>query len=46
MSFELIKQNYKRGLWTLAMVQVALDKGVITQAQFDEIVDETRDRSA
>jgi hypothetical protein len=44
MSFEIIQQNYKRGLWTKAMVQVALDKGVITQAQFDEIVDETDDK--
>lgn len=38
MSYELIKQNYDRGLWTEAMVQKALEKGVITQKQFNEIV--------
>ena len=40
MSYELIKQNYERGLWTKAMVEVALAKGVITKAQFDEITGE------
>jgi uncharacterized XkdX family phage protein len=40
MSFELIKQNYERGLWTKAMVKVALDKNVITAAQYKEIVGE------
>lgn len=40
MSYELIKQNYERGLWTSEMVKVAVDKGIITQSQFDEIVSE------
>ena len=40
MSFEMIKQNYDRGLWTKQMVKVALDKGVITAAQYKEITGE------
>ena len=38
MSFEMIKHNYERGLWTKQMVELAFKKGVITQEQFDEIV--------
>ena len=37
MTYETIKRNYERGLWTKAMVQMALNKGVITQQQFNEI---------
>lgn len=35
--YEKITRWYKQGLWTAAMVQAAADKGVITQAQADEI---------
>ena len=38
MSFEMIKRNYDRGLWTEAMVRMAVRKGVITAEQFQEIV--------
>jgi uncharacterized XkdX family phage protein len=38
MTYEMIKKNFERGLWNAQMVQVALDKGVITQEQYDEIV--------
>ena len=38
MSFEMIKRNYDRGLWTEAMVRMAVRKGVITAEQFMEIV--------
>lgn len=37
MSYELIKRNFQRGLWTEAMVRVAVKKGVITKEQFKEI---------
>jgi hypothetical protein len=37
MSYELIKRNFERGLWTEAMVRVAVKKGVITKEQFKEI---------
>jgi len=37
MSFDLIKKNYDKGLWTKQMVRVALDKGVIDKAQYKEI---------
>lgn len=40
MSYEIIKRNYKRGLWNLAMVKQAVRKGVITPAQFEEITGE------
>lgn len=37
MSYELIKRNFQRGLWTEAMVRIAVKKGVITKEQFHEI---------
>ena len=40
MNFELIKRNYDRGLWTKAMVRVAVRKGVITKEQFAQITGE------
>lgn len=40
MNFETIKRNYDRGLWGKAQVRVAVRKGVITTAQYEEIVGE------
>ena len=37
MNFETIKKNYDRGLWSKAMVKVAVCKGVITREQYQEI---------
>ena len=37
MTYEIIKRNYDKGLWSAAMVRVAVRKGVITKAQFKEI---------
>ena len=36
--FKMIKIWYKKGFWTESMVQDAVDKGVITQKEFNEIV--------
>lgn len=41
MSFESIKRNYERGLWSKAQVKVAVRKGVITAKQYKEITGET-----
>lgn len=40
MNYELIKRNYDRGLYTKFMVKVAVRKGVITKAQYQEITGE------
>ena len=40
MNFEIIKRNYEKGLWTILMVKMAVKKGVITRAQFQEITGE------
>lgn len=40
MSFEMIKRNFDKGLWSVAMVKVAVKKGVITKEQFKEITGE------
>lgn len=40
MNFETIKRNYDRGLWSKAMVRMAVKKGVITQGQYEEITGE------
>ena len=37
MNYETIKRNYERGLWNIAMVKMAVRKGVITKEQFKEI---------
>lgn len=41
--YEKIERWYKQGLWSATMVQAAADKGVITQAQADEIMGEVYD---
>lgn len=40
MSFETIKKNYERGLWTKQMVSVAVRKGIITPEQYQETTGE------
>lgn len=37
MNFETVKRNYDRGLWNIALVRVAVKKGIITAEQFEEI---------
>jgi hypothetical protein len=37
MSFEIIKKNYDKGLWTKQMVAVCVRKGLITPEQYTEI---------
>ena len=37
MNFQTIKRNYDRGLWSAAMVKMAVKKGIITKAQYTEI---------
>lgn len=38
--YNKIKKWYEMGLWTEAMVLQAVEKGIITQAQADEILKE------
>ena len=40
MNYETIKKNFERGLWNVAMVKMAVKKGVITKAEFKEITGE------
>jgi len=37
MNCETIKKNYDRGLWSAAMVKLAVRKGVITREQYTQI---------
>jgi len=37
MTFDVVKSNYDRGYWNAVMVGVAVKKGVITAAQYQEI---------
>lgn len=37
MNFETIEQNYKHGLWTAALVKMAVRKGVITKEEYTKI---------
>lgn len=38
MTFEIIKKNYDRGLWNAKQVEIAKNKGLITEEQYQEIV--------
>lgn len=38
MTFEIIKKNFERGLWNAKQVKIALDRGVITEEQYNEIL--------
>jgi len=40
MTYEMIKKNYERGLWSKQMVAIAVKKGVITPEQYESIVGE------
>ena len=40
MNYKMIKKNYEKGLWSVAMVKVAVKKGVITKEEFKEITGE------
>ena len=37
MDFNTVKKNYERGLWNIALVKMAVRKGIITQEQYKEI---------
>lgn len=37
MNYETVKKNYENGLWSIALVKMAVKKGVITKAEYDEI---------
>ena len=37
MNFQTVKKNYDRGLWSIAMVKMAVRKGIITKEQYTEI---------
>ena len=37
MSYDMIRRNYLRGLWSQQMVLTAVRKGVITEAQAEAI---------
>lgn len=37
MNFETVKKNYDKGLWSLALVKMAVKKGIITKGQYKEI---------
>lgn len=37
MNYETIKKNFDRGLWSAAMVKMAVKKGIITKEQYKEI---------
>lgn len=37
MNYETIKKNFDKGLWSVAMVKMAVRKGIISKEQFKEI---------
>ena len=45
MNFERIKYYILSGLWNEKMAQVAIKKGIITQQQYDNIINEREEAS-
>ena len=39
MNYETILKNFQRGLWTSQMVHIAVNKGVITEEQYESIIE-------
>ena len=37
MNYQTIKKNFDRGLWSVAMVKMAVKKGIITKEEYTEI---------
>ena len=37
MTYEIVKSNYDKGLWGIALVKMAVKKGVISKDQYKEI---------
>lgn len=37
MNKETVKRNYEKGLWSLALVKMAVKKGIITKEDYTEI---------
>lgn len=37
MNYQTIKRNFEKGLWSAAMVKMAVRKGVITKEEYEEI---------
>lgn len=40
LNFETIKNFYNKGLWTIQLVQMAAKKGILTEEQVNEILEE------
>lgn len=40
MNYKMIKRNFDKGLWSVAMVKMAVKKGVITKEEFKEITNQ------
>lgn len=40
MNFKTIKRNYDKGLWSKAMVKMAVRKGVISAKDYEQITGE------
>lgn len=37
-NYEMAKRNYERRLWTISMLEKLVEKGKLTQEEFDSIV--------
>lgn len=41
MNFATIRRNYEKGLWSLAMVKMAVRKGIISDEEYAQITGES-----
>lgn len=40
MNYKMVKKNFEKGLWSIAMVKMAVKKGIITKEEYKEITSE------
>lgn len=39
MNYEMILKNFQKGLWSEQMVHIAVTKGIITEQQYEDILE-------
>lgn len=42
MNYELIKKNFDRGLWNKKQVEIAKEKGIITEEEYKKITEDAK----
>lgn len=42
-NYDIAKHNYERGLWTASMLEKLVERGKLTQAEYEDIIGENEE---